>query len=294
MDCIAEVSEADAATTYPVTRRVFAGRTSVGTDTIIADSPVYGRMLFLDGELQSAAADEHVYHETLVHPVMALALRRQMRVLVIGGGEGATVREVLRWPDLRSVDWVDYDRDLVNLCREHLCWGSPEVYDATRVRYRAADIGQAWPYLADAYDVIILDLPDPDGDTGYLYSAQFWEDVRQHLANDGFLVTHCGPVRPFGIIGEGFLRVREALGDQPEGFYAQPIASFQGEWGFWIWSKAGGDPFAGTKGLLNLATPVGLRVADSAQIRAWAERSRVWRTALTALETSCLSRLAAL
>ncbi len=279
MDYIAEISEADAATTYPVIRRVFEGRTAVGTDTIIADSPVYGRMLFLDGELQSAAADEHVYHETLVHPVMAMALRNRCRVLVIGGGEGATVREVLRWPDLGRVDWVDYDSDLVTLCREHLGWGSPEVYDATKVRYRAADIGEAWPALADAYDVIILDLPDPDGDTGYLYSPQFWEDVKTHLAPTGFLVTHCGPVRPFGIIGEGFLRVRQALGDQPAGFYAQPIASFQGDWGFWLWSAAGGNPFAGATGRLNAPTPVGLRVADSAQIRVWGERPRVWRTA---------------
>ena len=293
-DCIQEVSESDTATSYPVTRRVFEGRTTVGTDTIIADSPVYGRMLFLDGELQSATADEHIYHETLVHPAMGLAMASLgaavRRVLVVGGGEGATVREVLRWPDVQHVDWVDYDRDLVLLCEEYLGW-APSVRDDPRVRYRAADIGEAWPALADMYDVIVLDLPDPDGETGYLYSEQFWEDVKLHLCPSGYLVTHCGPVRPFGCIGEGFLRVRTALGDQMDGFYAMNVPSFQSDWGFWLWRCGGGpgiSPFEATLGRLNVACPMGLRVADGAQIRTWAERPRVWRTAIAAFLGSCL------
>lgn len=296
-DYIQEVSESDASTAYPVTRRVFEGRTSVGTDVLLADSPTYGRMLFLDGELQSATADEHIYHETLVHPAMALTMAVSgsavQRVLVVGGGEGATVREVLRWPDVQRVDWVDYDGDLVALCETHLGW-APGTLEDPRVRYRAADIGEAWPALADMYDVIVLDLPDPDGDTGYLYSEQFWIDVKEHLRPNGYLVTHCGPVRPFGIIGEGFMRVREALGDQMDGFYAMNVPSFQSDWGFWLW-RCGGGPGVPTveeaRGRLNVACPVGLRVADGAQIRFWAERPRVWRTAIAAFQGSCLGGL---
>jgi len=241
-DTVTEISESDARTTYAVTRRIYEGSTSVGTDVLIADSPVYGRMLFLDGELQSASADEWIYHTSLVHPAMANAewADETARVLVVGGGEGATVREVLRWPGVRWVDWVDYDRDLVDLCREHLDW-APAVYDDRRVHFIGADISDVAPALG-AYTVVILDLPDPDGETGWLYSDEFWRTMRGLLQPTGVLVTHCGPVRPFGDIGAGFQRVRGALVDTA-GFYSVSIPSFQGEWGFWLWSPNGApDP----------------------------------------------------
>lgn len=275
MDTFTERSEADASTTYTLTRRVYEGRTTTGTDVLIADSPAYERMLFLDGELQSAAADEHIYHEALVHPAMASAAARR-RVLVVGGGEGATVREVNRWGGVERVDWVDYDGELVQLCRQHLKW-APYAVGHPLVRYRAADIRNAWPELLPEYDIIILDLPDPDGDTGYLYSAEFWANVKSRLAPDGRLVTHCGPVRPFGDIGGGFQRIRAALGPHTGGFYSIGIPSFQGDWGFWLWSK-NGSPFTGDYRL-----PLGLRVVDTAQMRTWATRPLVWRSALSAL-----------
>jgi spermidine synthase len=272
MDTFTEHSEADATTTYPLTERVYVGCTTTGTNVVIADSPAYGRMLFLDGELQSAAADEHIYHETLVHPAMALAATRR-RVLVVGGGEGATVREVNRWSGVERVDWVDYDGELVQLCRQHLKW-APYAYSHPLIRYMAADIRGAWSNLLTEYDVIILDLPDPDGDTGYLYSDEFWADVKGRLAPGGRLVTHCGPVRPFGDIGAGFQRVRAAMGAGDVGFYSIGIPSFQGDWGFWLWCKEGA-PFREDPRL-----PLGLRVVDASQMHTWATRPLVWRSAL--------------
>lgn len=287
-DSVAEISEADASTTYVIQRRIYEGRTTVGTQVLIADSPVYGRMLFLDGELQSASADEHVYHEALVHPAMlAAAPARGGRVLVVGGGEGATVREVLKWPDAR-VDWVDYDGDLVQLCAEHLRW-APFVLDNPRVRYMAADIRDALPRLAAAYDVVILDLPDPDGDTGWLYSTEFWDAMKGLVAAGGRLVTHCGPVRPFGRIGEGFMRVQGMLGTQKNGdrlggFYSVPIASFQGEWGFWVWAAGGAAPFGSLEDNTRaIWIPSPLRVAKLEQIRTWTRRMPVWYSALAGL-----------
>lgn len=275
MDTFTERSESDATTTYQLSGRVYDGRTTTGTDVLIADSPAYQRMLFLDGELQSAAADEHIYHETLVHPAMALAAARR-RVLVVGGGEGATVREVNRWSGVERVDWVDYDGELVQLCQLYLAW-APDVLSHPRVNYMAADIRDAWSQLATEYDVIILDLPDPDGDTGYLYSDEFWADIKGRLAPGGRLVTHCGPVRPFGDIGGGFQRVRAPLGPSNDGFYSIGIPSFQGDWGFWLWCKEGAV-FGG-----DVQLPSGLRVVDAAQIQVWATRPLVWRSALQQL-----------
>jgi len=270
MDWITEESESDCRTSYPITQRIFDGCTASCDSVVIAHSPVFGRMLFLEGELQSAAADEHIYHETLVHPVMAGA-RAGARVLVVGGGEGATVREVLKWAPAK-VDWVDIDGELVALCAEHLGW-APGVLMNPLVQFYAEDIRQVLPRLG-SYDVIILDLPDPDGDTGYLYSEEFWQDIRWHLATGGRMVSHCGPVRPFGNIGDGFQRLWHQFHEG--GFYTQMIPSFQSEWGFMIWSST--SPFAGIRH--DTILPEYLRVADIDQFDRWSSHSLVWTSAL--------------
>jgi spermidine synthase len=278
-DWFNEVSESDTRTVYQLAQRVWEGSTKFCEKVLIADSPVYGRMLFLDGETQSASADEHIYHETLVHPAMA-AHGAPARVLVVGGGEGATVREVLRWPTVTRVDWVDIDGELVDLCREYLEW-APAVYDDPRVRLMRQDIGEALPALG-TYDVIVVDLPDPDGGFPYLYTSLFWEDMRAHLAPTGHLVTHVGPVRPFGNVGEGWQRVRWNFGaESTRGcFYSTCIPSFQGEWGFWTWGAQGqSHSFEFAPWL-----PAELRVVDHAQLQRWAEGSLVWKHALRAAE----------
>jgi spermidine synthase len=268
-----EISEADAVTTYNVGSWIVDTTSATGTRVLIADSQVYGRMLFLDGELQSASADEHIYHEALVHPAMTYAYMERgtpLRVLVVGGGEGATVREVLRH-QVASVDWVDYDVELVNLCNEHLGW-APDVYEHPKVRFYGADIRAVLPRLGQ-FDVIILDLPDPDEDTGYLYSHQFWDDIYTHLAVDGYMVTHCGPVRPYGNIGEGYQRVNHRM---PTGrFYHTLIPSFQGEWGFLMWKKG-----AFRDDVRPLLPPAEVKVADTEQIRRWMTCDKVWQDAI--------------
>ena len=283
MELYTEVSESDARTSYMV-QPVWRGRTA-WQDVMIADSPVYGRMLFLDGELQSASADEHIYHETLIHPAMATVVAEKgaeaeegIRVLVVGGGEGATVREVLRWSAVDEVVWVDIDRELVSLCEDHLRW-APGVCEDQRVTYYGEDIRAAWGRGLGHFDVIVLDLPDPDGDTGYLYSPTFWDDVRAHLTTGGVVVTHCGPVRPLGNIGEGFQRVHAALArlGGTGRFYHIGIPSFQGDWGFFLWRREGA-----VGGAAPPALPAGLRVVDIDQLNAWARPSKLWAEATAA------------
>jgi spermidine synthase len=302
-DAIYELSESDARTIYPVVGRVWSGRTAFQA-VEIADSPTYGRLLFLDGELQSAAADEKVYHEALVHPAMTAAAARPnggagaggLRVLVVGGGEGATVREVLRWSCVERVDWVDIDGELVALCEEHLRW-APGVRGDPRVRFFAEDVMVAVPRLGETYDVVILDLPDPDGETGALYSAEFWAMIREHLRSDGGrLVTHCGPVRPFGSVGEGFQRVWSAAqaGDieaAVSGFYHIGIPSFQGEWGFWMMATGAerGRPFEFVRSgpsltVLRAIAPVEASASwfDFTWLSRCAAPDRLWSQAVTA------------
>ena len=273
-DWLTEESESDTRTSYQFTKILWKGATEFCKSVVIMESPVFGRMLFLDGELQSASVDEHIYHEALVHPVMtSCESPRGARVLVVGGGEGATVREVMKWKPAH-VDWVDIDSELVMQCAVHLQW-APSVLIDTRVTYYPMDIRNALPILDRKYEVIILDLPDPDGDTGYLYSDAFWTDIRGVLAPGGQIVTHCGPVRPFGSIGAGFQRLKAQFG--VKGFYSQMIPSFQSEWGFMIWSEDENPVHAIKDGY---SLPEGLRVADRSQINSWVARPLVWRSVL--------------
>jgi spermidine synthase len=247
---------ADTTSLYTISSCIWAGRTTFCDEVIIAESPVYGKVLFLDKEIQSAESDEAIYHEHLVHPVLnALASRGGKRVLIVGGGEGATAREVLKWSpeSVAAVDWVDIDGGLVDLCRRHLSWAEDAVYNDQRLRYFAADIREFWASNNDLYDVVILDLPDPDTDelvaggaiprpaSDYaLYSQQFMSVLRSKLADGGAFVSHCGPVAPGGdpsVTRAGLTWISElsrTCGFGEGAGYHTIIPSFQGEWGFFM------------------------------------------------------------
>jgi len=284
MSTFTEISESDAVTTYRLERTLWSGSTKACDSVVIAESPAYGRLLFLEGELQSASRDEHIYHESLVHPVMASAASyfgTPLKVLVVGGGEGATVREVLAWSNV-VVDWVDIDGELVDLCERHLNW-APGVRRDTRISYYAEDICSFLTRKGN-YDVIILDLPDPDGEPGYLYSTAFWTDLSAHLVVGGRMVTHVGPVSPVaapGPFGPGYIRVRSlaavaGLSFPPAGFYRIGIPSFQGDWGFAGAVKGSGSFFNFDPAFIQTRIP-SIRVADDRQVREWAHPSLIWQ-----------------
>lgn len=222
-------------TRYEVTRCLFSENTDYA-DTVIITNPDYGRMLFLDGELQSASYDEAIYHESLVHPVMnAMRHVDDKNVLVVGGAEGATVREVLKWGanKVRHIDWVDIDAQLMTVCRNHLQYADSSVYNNNySVEFHGQDIMK---YLRDCnrkYHCIIIDLPDPDPADTVLYGQLFWGRVNNVLAEGGAIVTHVGPVEPGVDRQPGLNIVRRFMGD---GYpYHTFIPSFQSEWGFWM------------------------------------------------------------
>jgi spermidine synthase len=151
--------------------------------------------LFVDGRLKVSGRDEHRYHEALVHPAMN---GPHARVLVLGGGDGLAAREVLRHPDVRRVDIVELDAEVVRLARQDpaLAELNGHVYGDARVHVTTAD---AFSRLRGAppatYDVVIADLPDP-GITAStkLYAQEFYGLARRVLADDGRLVVHAGPV----------------------------------------------------------------------------------------------------
>lgn len=148
--------------------------------------------LFLNGDLQLSSVDEHRYHEALVHP--ALAGPRQ-RVLVLGGGDGMALREVLRYPDVRAVTLVDLDAAVTRLAATdpRLVELNRAAFADPRVELVHAD-AFAWLRQAEeAFDVVIADLPDPDViETAKLYSVELYGLAARVLRPGGRLVVQAG------------------------------------------------------------------------------------------------------
>jgi spermidine synthase len=231
---LAEQSDGDELILFAVDRTVAKQRTAM-QDVEIVETPSYGKMLVLDGLVQSAEDDEHSYHEALVHPGM-IAHDDPREVLIIGGGEGATLREVLRYRSVERATMVDIDAELVEMCREHLESWHQGSFDDPRAELIIGD-GRAFLETTDrTFDVVICDITDflDHGPALRLYTKQFYELVAARLNPGGVLIVqaletsnmdpeeHATLVRT---VGEAFPLVRS---------YMTFIPSFMYLWGFLI------------------------------------------------------------
>jgi len=159
----------------------------------IVDTEEFGRVLVLDGLVQSSEYDEHYYHESLVHPAMVLHPNPE-RVLVLGGGEGATLREVLKYRTVRRAVMVDIDEDVVQLSRQYLASWHRGAFDDKRAEAVIED-GKAYvERTTERFDVIIMDLTDPYGPeiARQLYTESFIRRLYSLLADDGVVSTQAG------------------------------------------------------------------------------------------------------
>ena len=203
----------------------------------------FGRCLILDGKTQSAEADEFVYHESLVHPAL-LAHPNPRRVFIAGGGEGATLREVLAHKSVQEAVMVDIDREVVELCQKYLPLHHQGAFDDPRARLLFQDANVYLEQNPEPFDAIVLDLPDPieGGPAAMLYTQRFFQLVRQRLSPGGLMVVQsgsCGPTNykdVFPAIHNTLETVFPAVRS-----YGVTVASFGSPWGFTVGSL-GPDP----------------------------------------------------
>ena len=160
----------------------------------VVHSDVYGRSLLLDGKTQSTERDEHIYHETLVHPAMTMHPQPR-HVFIGGGGEGGTLREVLAHRSVENVVMVDLDQQVVELCREHLPQHHQGAFDDPRAELVFGDARKYLETSSQQFDVMIMDLVDPlEGGPAYLlYTEEYYNIARARLKPGGILVTQSGP-----------------------------------------------------------------------------------------------------
>ena len=196
--------------------------------------------LFLNGGLQFDSLDEHRYHESLVHPAMGLAGRTDA-VLILGGGDGMAVREVLRHEGVKRITLVDLDPAITKLFRENprLTALNADALNDPRVEIINQDAFEFLKSEKKRYNVILIDLPDPKKPSlSKLYSLAFYTEAAHRLARDGILTTQAtSPV----YARKAFWSIAETLAAAPDPYrqdatlnikpYHAYIPSF-GDWGF--------------------------------------------------------------
>ena len=188
--------------------------------------------LFLNGHLQFSSRDEYRYHEALVHPGLA-ALPGARRVLVLGGGDGLAVREVLRYPGVQEVTVVDLDPEMTRLFATHpiLTKLNGDALRSPRVRIVNEDAFVWMARTDEMFDFVVIDFPDPSSyAVGKLYTTAFYRLLARHLSRDGLAVVQS--TSPM-FARRAFWSIDATL--RESGFQTRPyhlyVPSF-GEWGF--------------------------------------------------------------
>lgn len=233
------------------TRSIVCSVQSAFQNILIADTQSFGRALFLDGVLQSSEHDEDLYHELLVQPAM-LHHPNPRDVLIIGGGEGATLREVLAHASVRRAVMVDIDETCVSLCRQHLHAWHRGAMDDPRAQLVYTD-GRAFvDECASWFDVVIIDVVDMlnNGPAQRIYTREFYQSLKRRLRPGGVVVvqgmefSHIDHVQHAALVRTLRLVFSEVHS------YQAAIPSFVSPWGFVLasdhvrpqdWTAAGVD-----------------------------------------------------
>jgi len=211
---------------------LYAGQTKFQSVEIIR-SGSFGKCLVLDGKIQSTEVDEFIYHEALVQPSL-ITHPCPETVFIAGGGEGATLREVLSHKTVKRAVMVDIDEEVTALCKEYLPNHSQGAFEDRRTELYHVD---ARDYLAKCgakFDVIIIDLPDPieEGPAYLLYTKEFYQMARDRLTNDGIICVQAGAATLTELLN--FTAVNNTLKSvfpivSP---YKVDMPCFGGPWGF--------------------------------------------------------------
>lgn len=158
---------------------------------VIFENATWGRVLMLDGVCQLTTSDEFIYHEMMAH-VPLMALSKPKRVLVVGGGDGGVLREVLKHPTVEKATLCEIDRSVIDLSRQHFSEVSAGAFDNPRAEVVIADGLKFVAEAKDKYDAIIADSSEPIGPSAVLHTPEFFADCKRALRDDGVFITQNG------------------------------------------------------------------------------------------------------
>lgn len=176
----------DAVMTYKVKETLVRKKTRY-QDLCIADTYAFGRMLTLDGIVQTTIKDEYVYHEMITH-IPLFTHPNPKKVLVVGGGDGGAVREILKHPSVEKVVLCEIDEDVIKECKKFL----PEISSGLDDPRCKIFIGDGIKYVHEhknEFDVIIVDSTDPFGAAEGLFGGSFYKEISECLTQDGIFIA---------------------------------------------------------------------------------------------------------
>lgn len=177
---------ADAAMTYKIKETLVRKKTKY-QDLAIVDTYSLGRMLLLDGIVQTTINDEYVYHEMIAH-IPLFTHPNPKKVLVVGGGDGGSIREILRHPSVEKAVLCEIDEDVVKECKKYL----PEISCALDDPRCEIFIGDGIKYVHEhknEFDVVIVDSTDPFGAAEGLFGGSFYKEIFECLTDEGIFIA---------------------------------------------------------------------------------------------------------
>jgi spermidine synthase len=219
---------------HAISNVLYSGRTKFQSIEILR-SPSFGKLLVLDSKIQSAEIDEFVYHEALVHPAM-LAHPKPENIFIAGGGEGATLREVLRHPGVKKTVMVDIDPDVIDICRKFLPDYHAGAFDDKRSHIYNTDARKWLAQSKDKFDVIIIDLTEPveAGPAYLLYTREFYQIVAGKLTENGLISVQSGSTSFVELASiKAVARTLRSIFPIVR-IYQADIPAFGGPWGFCV------------------------------------------------------------
>ena len=157
----------------------------------VFDTPALGKLMRIDGANMTSEGDEFFYHESLVHPA-AIAHPCPRNVLVIGGGDGGACEEILKHPSVERVVLAELDAGVIEMAKRHLSSVHRNVFANPKLEVRIVDGVTFVRSTAEHFDLIYLDLTDPDGPAAAIYSRAFFGELEKALSPGGALVLHIG------------------------------------------------------------------------------------------------------
>lgn len=221
---------------FPLDKVVVDKRTDY-QEVLIADTEKFGRVLFLDGDLQSSEYDEGLYHELLTQPAL-LAHEEPVNILVVGTGEGATLREIFKHKSASNVVAIDIDEEVVQLCKEYLpTWHQGRMEDP-RVEHVFKDGFEYLKQTDKKFDVVIIDIVSDldDGPANALYTPDFYNLVKNCMNENAIVAIQGLVLSHLDSESSGHIRLLKAVREvfQFVHSYNYSIPSFLSSWGFML------------------------------------------------------------
>ncbi|MCL2758057.1 MAG: spermidine synthase [Alphaproteobacteria bacterium] len=244
-DCVGEQYADDVALVFKPSEMIVSQKTKYQQVDIVR-TPTWGQILFLDNLLMKTENDGHIINEMIVHPVMLTGTVKK-KVLVVGGGEGFTTTELLKYGHIEKIDVIDIDTEFVDICRKYYP-KQTKCFDDPRVRLISQDGLEYLRSTSEIYDAIFITPTDPLGLSNPLFVDEYYELCRARLSDDGICQTDAYmPFYKYGDIDYAVIRKNMAKYFPITKVYIATVPTFPGGLFSFVMGSKKYDPIADQK-----------------------------------------------